>query len=121
MALTGLALERSALGWPGRSAYAVSIRSVVTRIGSFVARTARAVKIVIRHGGVPRPIRWLAAVGLLPVPGPFDEAVLLLVALILFAFYRAQLREAGLRPPFAKAARSRPPHPQRLTMPLSRK
>ena len=51
-------------------------------------------KIVIRHGGIPRPIRWLAAVGLLPVPGPFDEAVLLLVALILFAFYRPQLREA---------------------------
>jgi len=31
---------------------------------------------------------------LLPVPGPFDEAVLLLVALVLFVFYRPQLREA---------------------------
>ena len=51
-------------------------------------------KIVVRHGGIPRPIRWLAAVGLLPLPGPFDEAVLLLVALILFVFYRPQLREA---------------------------
>jgi hypothetical protein len=28
------------------------------------------------------------------VPGPFDEAVLLVVALILFLFYRQQLREA---------------------------
>jgi hypothetical protein len=63
-------------------------------MSAFLRRTARAVKIVVRHGGIPRPIRWLAAIGLLPVPGPFDEAVLLLVALILFVFYRAQLREA---------------------------
>jgi hypothetical protein len=52
------------------------------------------VKLVVRHGGIPRPLRWLAAVGLLPIPGPFDEAVLLLVAAILFVFYRPQLREA---------------------------
>lgn len=51
-------------------------------------------KIVVGHGGIPRPLRWLAAVGLLPIPGPFDEAVLLLVAAILFVFYRPQLREA---------------------------
>ena len=51
-------------------------------------------KIVVEHGGIPRPLRWLAAVGLLPIPGPVDEAVLLLVAAILFLFYRPQLREA---------------------------
>ena len=61
---------------------------------AFVRRTARAVRIVVGHGGIPRPIRWLAAIGLLPIPGPFDEAVLLVVALILFAFYRQQLRQA---------------------------
>jgi hypothetical protein len=55
------------------------------------------VRIVVRHGGIPRPIRWLAAAGLLPLPGPFDEAVLLLVAAILFVFYRPQLREAWRR------------------------
>jgi hypothetical protein len=55
------------------------------------------VKIVARDGGIPRPLRWLAAVGLLPLPGPFDEAVLLLVALILFVFYRPRLREAWRR------------------------
>jgi hypothetical protein len=43
---------------------------------------------------LPRPIRWLAALGLLPIPGPFDEAVLLFVALILFVFYRQELRPA---------------------------
>lgn len=61
---------------------------------AFVKRTARAVRIVVGHGGIPRPLRWLAAVGLLPIPGPFDEAVLLVVALILFVFYRQELRQA---------------------------
>jgi hypothetical protein len=66
----------------------------VRRIGVFVKRTARAVRIVVRHEGIPRPIRWLAAVGLMPIPGPLDEAVLLLVALILFVFHRQELRQA---------------------------
>ena len=61
---------------------------------AFLRRTARAVRIVLRHGGIPRPIRWLAAFGVAPIPGPIDEAVLLLVALILFLFYRRELREA---------------------------
>jgi hypothetical protein len=69
-------------------------RAEAARIGGFLSRTVRAVRIVVGHGGIPRPLRWLAAVGLLPIPGPFDEAVLLVVALILLAFYRAQLREA---------------------------
>jgi hypothetical protein len=62
--------------------------------GAFLKRTANAVRIVLRQGGIPRPIRWLAALGLAPIPGPFDEAVLLLVALILFLFYRRELRQA---------------------------
>jgi hypothetical protein len=66
----------------------------VRSFAGFVQRTARAVRIVVAHGGIPRPIRWLAALGLLPIPGPFDEAVLLLVALILFVFYRQELRQA---------------------------
>jgi len=60
----------------------------------FLKRTARAVRTVLSHGGIPRPIRWLATFGLAPIPGPFDEAVLLLVALILFLFYRGELRQA---------------------------
>jgi hypothetical protein len=63
-------------------------------VTAFVKRTARAVRIVVGHEGIPRPIRWLAAFGLLPIPGPFDEAVLLVVALILFLFYRQELRRA---------------------------
>ena len=63
-------------------------------MGSFVRHTARAVRIVLRDGGIPRPLRWLAALGLAPVPGPFDEAVLLVAALILLVFYRERLRRA---------------------------
>lgn len=61
---------------------------------SFLRRTARAVKLVLRDGGIPRPLRWLAAVGLAPIPGPFDEIVLLVVALVLFLFYRRRLTQA---------------------------
>jgi len=58
----------------------------------FIRRTARAVRIVLRDGDIPRPLRWLALVGLAPAPGPFDEAALLLAALILLVFYRDRLR-----------------------------
>lgn len=57
-------------------------------------RALRAITIVVRDGRIPRPLRWGAAFGALPVPGPFDEAVLLVVGGILWLFYRKQLREA---------------------------
>ena len=70
---------------------------------SRIRRLARAVRLVLRDGGIPRPLRWLAAVGLAPIPGPFDEIVLLLVAAILFVFYRGRLarawRQAGVSSP----------------------
>jgi hypothetical protein len=34
------------------------------------------------------------ALGVMPIPGPFDEAVLLVAAALLFVFYRPVLREA---------------------------
>jgi hypothetical protein len=36
------------------------------------------------------------ALGAMPIPGPFDEAVLLVAALLLFVFYRPVLREAWI-------------------------
>ncbi len=66
----------------------------MSSLAAVLKRTANAVRIVLRHGGIPRPIRWLAAFGLAPIPGPLDEAVLLLVALILFLFYRRELTQA---------------------------
>jgi hypothetical protein len=43
---------------------------------------------------IPRPLRWLIGLGALPIPGPFDEAALLLAGLILVLFYRRPMRDA---------------------------
>ena len=60
-----------------------------------MTRTLRAVRLVIRDGRIPRPLRWAGGLGLLPVPGPFDEIVLLVVAGVLWLGYRDQLSEAS--------------------------
>ena len=74
----------------------------VRRARNFLIRTIRAVTLVIRDGRIPRPIRWGGALGLLPIPGPFDEVVLLIVGGLLWVFYRDRLEEAwnhaGKRP-----------------------
>jgi hypothetical protein len=59
-----------------------------------VKRIARAVRLLVRDGKLPRWLRGLAAVGLAPLPGPLDEVVLLLVAAILWLGYRERLRAA---------------------------
>ena len=59
-----------------------------------VRRTARAVRILVRDGKLPRWLRGLAVLGVAPVPGPFDELVLLVVAAILWIGYRERLRAA---------------------------
>jgi hypothetical protein len=69
----------------------------VRGLRTFTARTITAVSGLAREGRIPRPLRWAAAFGLLPLPGPIDEAVLLLVGLVLWAFYRDVLSEAWQR------------------------
>jgi hypothetical protein len=54
-------------------------------------------KLIARDSRVPKPLRWIAAIGLLPIPGPVDEAVLLLVAPVLMIFYREPMRDAWQR------------------------
>jgi hypothetical protein len=61
------------------------------------ARAIRATKLIVRDGRIPKPLRWLAGLALLPIPGPFDEAVLFLIAPILFLFYREPMRDAWQR------------------------
>jgi hypothetical protein len=63
----------------------------------FVGRAVRAVRQLARDGRIPRSLKLLVVLGLLPVPGPFDEFVLLLAAAVLFVFYRAEMIEAGRR------------------------
>ena len=57
-------------------------------------RMLRAVRLLARDNRLPRWLRGLAAVGVAPIPGPFDEAVLLVVAAILWIGYRERLRSA---------------------------
>jgi hypothetical protein len=74
---------------PRRAAFSIYLVAV-----SVVRRIVRAVRLLARDGGLPRPLRWLAALGLAPIPGPFDEAILLVVAAILWLGYRERLRAA---------------------------
>jgi hypothetical protein len=53
--------------------------------------------LIARDRRIPKPLRWVAGLGLLPIPGPFDEIVLLFVAPVLFGFYREPMREAWER------------------------
>jgi hypothetical protein len=69
---------------------------------NFLKRTVRAVRIAATNQRIPRPLRWLAALGLAPIPGPFDEALLLIVAIPLALFYRQPLAEAWVRSNVAK-------------------
>jgi hypothetical protein len=59
-----------------------------------VRRLITCAAILARDRRIPRPLRGAAAIGLLPLPGPLDEAILLLVALPLLVFYRQPMREA---------------------------
>jgi len=60
----------------------------------YLRRAVRAVRIAATDERIPRPLRWAAALGLLPIPGPFDEALLVLVAFPLGLFYRRPLADA---------------------------
>jgi hypothetical protein len=60
----------------------------------FLRRVIRAARLAATDERIPRPLRWLALAALLPVPGPFDEALLLVVAVPLGLFYRAPLADA---------------------------
>jgi hypothetical protein len=67
-----------------------------------VTALLRTLKALVRDPWIPRPIRWLLVVGLLPIPGPFDEAVLLvalgLIAVFCRPVYRQIKAEAATQP-----------------------
>jgi hypothetical protein len=64
---------------------------------AFSRHAVRAVRNAATDTRIPKPLRWLAALGLLPIPGPFDEALLLLVVVPLALFYRRPLADAWTR------------------------
>lgn len=53
----------------------------------------RTMRVLARDDRIPKSLRWVAGVALLPIPGPIDEAVLVAVA-PLFLLYRTPVREA---------------------------
>lgn len=61
---------------------------------ALVSRMVRAGRVLARDPRLPRPLRWAAGLALLPIPGPLDEAVLLLLAPVFLALYREPMREA---------------------------
>jgi hypothetical protein len=69
----------------------------VRAVFAFFRRTVRAVRIAATDKRIPRPLRTFAALGLLPIPGPFDELILVLVAVPLALFHRGPLAEAWKR------------------------
>jgi hypothetical protein len=64
---------------------------------AFGAHVVRAARLILTDRRIPRPLRGLLVLGALPVPGPVDEAVLLLAGGLLYAFYREPMREAWQR------------------------
>jgi len=54
-------------------------------------------RLLAQDNRIPRWLRWIAGIGLLPIPGPVDEAVLILVAPVFVVFYREPMREAWRR------------------------
>jgi hypothetical protein len=69
----------------------------VRNVLAFLGRVIRAVRIAGTDNRIPRAFRWLAVVGIAPIPGPVDEALLLIVAVPLALFYRGPLAEARSR------------------------
>jgi hypothetical protein len=72
-------------------------RARLAGMGAWFKRVLRAARFAATDKRIPRTLRWFAAFGLLPIPGPFDELVLLLAVVPLALFYRGPLLEAWQR------------------------
>ena len=72
-------------------------QSMLRNVRVLIATTIRAMRLIAKDGRIPKPLRWVAGIGLLPIPGPVDEAILVLVAPIFLLFYREPMRDAWRR------------------------
>ncbi|MCD6016742.1 MAG: hypothetical protein K0R88_2826 [Solirubrobacterales bacterium] len=69
----------------------------VSAVWAFLLRTIAAIRCLARDERIPKPLRVIAGVGLLPIPGPLDEVFLVLLAPIFFGFYRRPMHDAWAR------------------------
>jgi hypothetical protein len=60
-------------------------------------RAIAAIRLLAHDERIPRPLRWGAGIGLLPIPGPLDEVVVVLIAPVFLTLYRDRMREAWSR------------------------
>lgn len=70
------------------------MRARLARFAAWCRRVLRIAKALWRDDALPRPVRWLLVVGLLPIPGPFDEVMVLIALGVVWCFYRPALRRA---------------------------
>ncbi|HZT53040.1 MAG TPA: hypothetical protein VE995_01515 [Gaiellaceae bacterium] len=70
-------------------------------------RALRAARIAATDQRIPRPLRLALVLGALPIPGPLDEALLLLAAVPLLVCYRGPLADAWRRAQDARTAPAR--------------
>jgi hypothetical protein len=63
----------------------------------FAGQTIRTMKLLARDSRIPKPLRWVAGLALLPIPGPVDEVILLVIAPVFLVFYREMMTEAWQR------------------------
>ena len=80
---------------PGNISFEPELRAAAAHdFGRLIHGQPRGVLKPASSADIASLMRWVAAIGLLPIPGPVDEAALLLLAPILFVFYREPMREA---------------------------
>ncbi|HET7406701.1 MAG TPA: hypothetical protein VFJ21_06140 [Mycobacteriales bacterium] len=58
-----------------------------------IRRLLSALNALARDPRIPKPVRWILVLSLLPVPGPFDEAVGLVALGLIAVFWRPVLRD----------------------------
>jgi hypothetical protein len=50
-------------------------------------------KALVHDPRIPRPVRWALMIGLLPIPGPFDEAIALIAVGLIALFWRPAFKQ----------------------------
>ena len=80
-------------GWSGALAQC-DLASAWARTWAFLARVLRAMRLLLGDATLPRWLRIGLAACLLPILGPFDEIALVILASIVWVFYRSAIKTA---------------------------